>query len=212
MQICDLWQQDGMEEVEKMTIAYSMGNKLYLNLTNRCSNDCEFCVRRGSEGLGGHKLWLEQEPEFDEVIQAIGDPTKYEEVVFVGFGEPLYRLELVKQVAAWLKERGMRVRVDTNGHANLIHGRNVAPELAGLVDTVSISLNATTAEEYDRLCHSIYGVEAYAGMLEFAKEVKQYVSRVILSIVDYGEVDVQKAREITDSIGVELRVREFIKQ
>lgn len=195
-----------------MTIAYSMGNKLYLNLTNRCSNDCEFCVRRGSEGIGGHKLWLDEEPEYDDVIKAIGDPTKYEEVVFVGFGEPLYRLELVKEVAQWLKGQGMRVRIDTNGQANLIHDRNVAPELAGLVDTISISLNATTAEEYDRLCHSIYGVEAYDAMLAFAQEAKKYVPRVILSIVDYGNVDVQKAREITDSIGVELRVREFIQQ
>lgn len=195
-----------------MTIAYSMGNKLYLNLTNQCSNDCEFCVRRGSEGIGGHKLWLDREPEYDEVIQAIGDPRQYEEVVFVGFGEPLYRLELVKQVAAWLKEREMKVRVDTNGQANLIYGRDVTPELAGLVDMISISLNATTAEEYDRLCHSIYGVEAYEAMLTFAKEAKKYIPRVILSIVDYGGVDIEKARQITDAIGVELRVREFIEE
>lgn len=195
-----------------MTIAYSMGNKLYLNLTNQCSNDCEFCVRRGSEGIGGHKLWLDREPEYDEVIQAIGDPRQYEEVVFVGFGEPLYRLELVKQVATWLKERKMKVRVDTNGQANLIYGRDVTPELAGLVDMISISLNATTAEEYDRLCHSIYGVEAYEAMLNFAKEAKKYIPRVILSIVDYGGVDIEKARQITDAIGVELRVREFIEE
>lgn len=195
-----------------MTIAYSMGNKLYLNLTNRCSNDCEFCVRRGSEGIGGHQLWLDREPEYDDVIKAIGDPKPYEEVVFVGFGEPLYRLELVKEVAGWLKERGVKIRIDTNGQANLIHDRNVAPELAGLADTVSISLNATTAEEYDRLCHSIYGKEAYDAMLEFAKEAKKYVPRVILSIVDYGGVDIEKAREITDQIGAELRVREFIQQ
>ncbi len=194
-----------------MTITYQIENKLYLNLTNRCSNDCEFCIRRGREGLEGHQLWLEKEPEYDEVIQAIGDPTQYEEIVFVGFGEPLYRIELVKKVARWLKEKNVIVRVDTNGHANLIHDRNVVPELEGLVDIISISLNADNAEEYDRLCHSIYGKEAFDAMLNFAKEAKKYIPRVILSLVDYGGVNVENAQKIADKVGVELRVREYIK-
>lgn len=193
-----------------MTVAYHMDNKLYLNLTNRCTNDCEFCIRRGSTGIGGHNLWLDHEPDFAEVIAAIGDPTRYEEVVFVGYGEPLTRLDLVKEIAQWLKKQNMRVRVDTNGQANLIHGRNIIPELEGLVDTVSISLNATTAEKYDDLCHSIYGLKAYEAVLEFAAEAKKYIPRVIMSIVNYGEVEVEKARQITDKLGVELRVREFI--
>lgn len=195
-----------------MTVAYPIGNKLYLNLTNRCTNDCEFCIRRGSKGMEGHNLWLEHEPDYAEVIEAIGDPRKYEEVVFVGFGEPLTRIDLVKDVAKWLKEQGMRVRVDTNGHGNLIHGRNIVPELEGLVDTVSISLNATTPEKYDAVCHSVYGLEAYQAMLDFAREAKQYIPRVIMSVVDYGDIDVANAREITDKLGVELRVREFIQQ
>ncbi|MCK4261343.1 MAG: TatD family nuclease-associated radical SAM protein [Halanaerobiales bacterium] len=194
-----------------MTIAYQIESKLYLNLTNRCSNDCEFCVRRDKEGLEGYKLWLEKEPEYAEVIQAIGDPHKYEEVVFVGFGEPLYRIELVKEVARWLKGKNVMVRVDTNGQGNLIHGRNVVPELEGLVDVISISLNADTAEGYDRLCHSIYGKEAYDAMLDFAREAKKYIPQVILSVVDYGGINIDKAKKIVDEIGVELRVREYIK-
>lgn len=195
-----------------MTIAYQIGEKLYLNLTNRCSNNCEFCIRTGSQGMEGHNLWLEREPEFDEVIEAIGDPTPFEEVVFVGFGEPLERVELVKQVAKWLKEQNMLVRINTNGQANLIHGRNVVPELEGLVDVISISLNATSAKEYDQLCHSVYGEKAYDAMLSFAKECNKYIPRVILSIVDYGGVDIAKARKIADEVGVELRVREYIEQ
>lgn len=195
-----------------MTVAYPIGNKLYLNLTNRCTNDCEFCIRRGNTGLEGHNLWLEHEPDFTEVTGAIGDPQRYEEVVFVGFGEPLTRIDLVKDVAKWLKDQGMRVRVDTNGQGNLIHGRNILPELAGLVDTVSISLNATTAEKYDEICHSVYGLDAYQAMLDFAREAKKYIPWVIMSVVDYGDVDVKRAREITDELGVELRVREFIQQ
>ena len=195
-----------------MTIAYQMGNKLYLNLTNRCTNRCNFCVRNDNTGLAGHNLWLDREPEYNEVLQAIGDNLdSYEEVVFVGFGEPLTRIELVKKVANWLKEQGARVRVDTNGQANLIHKRNVVPELSGLVDVVSISLNATSADEYDQLCHSIYGEEGYYAMLEFAKEAKKYIPRVILSVVDYGGVDVDKARKIAEKLGTEYRVRTYIK-
>lgn len=198
----------------KMTVAYQIGNKLYLNLTNRCDNDCEFCLRRGMQGLEGHELWLEREPDFHETIAAIqehGNPADFEEVVFVGFGEPTYRFDLIKEVAAWLKQAGARVRLDTNGHGNLIQERDITPELAGLIDTISISLNATTAKEYDELCHSIYGEESYDAMLDFAAKAKTYVPRVILTIVNYGGVDLEKAREITEAIGVELRVREYIE-
>ncbi len=194
-----------------MTIAYQIGSGLYLNLTNRCTNNCEFCVRRDKSGLEGHELWLDREPDFTEVIKAIGDPTKYAEVVFVGFGEPLTRIELVKQVAQWLKDQQMPVRINTNGQANLIHGRNVLPELEGLVDTISISLNATSAEEYDRLCHSVYGEEAYTALLDFTKEAKKYIPNVILSIVDYGGVDITRAKDIASELGVKLRVREYIE-
>ncbi len=194
-----------------MTIAYQIGSGLYLNLTNRCTNNCEFCVRRDKSGLEGHELWLDREPDFTEVIKAIGDPTKYAEVVFVGFGEPLTRIELVKQVAQWLKDQQMPVRINTNGQANLIHSRNVLPELEGLVDTISISLNATSAEEYDRLCHSVYGEEAYTALLDFTKEAKKYIPNVILSIVDYGGVDITRAKDIASELGVKLRVREYIE-
>lgn len=194
-----------------MTIAYQLGNRLYLNLTNRCTNDCKFCLRRGKSGVAGHQLWLDQEPSLTDVIQVMGDLDEYEEVVFVGFGEPLIRIELVKQIANWVKDRGKPVRVDTNGQANLIHGRNIVPELQGLVDTISISLNATSAEKYDQLCQSIYGETAYQAILDFTKEAKKYIPRVILSIVDYEDIDIEKAREITDDLGVELRVRDYIE-
>lgn len=194
-----------------MTIAYQIGDNLYLNLTNRCSNDCEFCVRRDKSGLEGHELWLEREPEYAEIIEAIGDPTRYNEVVFVGFGEPLSRIDMVKQVAKWLKEQGVFIRINTNGQANLINGFDVLPELAGLVDAISISLNATSAEEYDKLCHSVYGEEAYGALLEFTREAKNYIPKVTLSIVNYGGVVLEKAQKIADQIGVDLRVREYIE-
>lgn len=194
-----------------MTIAYRLGNRLYLNLTNRCTNDCKFCLRRGKSGVAGYQLWLEREPDFAEVIQAMGDLKDYTEVVFVGFGEPLIRIELVKQIASWIKDYGKPVRVDTNGQANLIHRRNILPELEGLIDVISISLNATSAEEYDQLCQSVYGEAAYPALLNFAKEAKKYIPRVILSIVDDGQIDIKKAQQITDDLGVELRVRDYIE-
>ncbi|MGE5553889.1 MAG: TatD family nuclease-associated radical SAM protein [Betaproteobacteria bacterium] len=194
-------------------IAYRLGDALYLNLTNRCTNDCTFCLRRNRQGLAGQGLWLEAEPTADEVLRAIGDPRPYREVVFCGFGEPLLRLDAVREVAAELRRKypGVRVRVDTNGLANLVYGRNVLPELAGLIDAISISLNASTAEEYDRLCRpALEG--AFAAVLEFAREAVKFVPEVTLTAVDLPGVDLGACRQVAEGLGARFRVRRFIRE
>lgn len=194
-------------------IAYELGKNLYLNITNRCTNDCCFCLRNLGPGVGGYNLWLESEPTAEEVIRAIEkDPSEYDEVVFCGYGEPMTRIDVVLEVARYLKERGARVRIDTNGQANLIYGENVVPRLKGLVDTISISLNAENAEKYDRLCRSDFGIEAYDGVLEFAAECVKYIPRVILSVVDIPGIDKQKCRQIARNLGAELRVRPYLEK
>ena len=135
------------EEIPRGKIVYPIRQSLYLNLTNRCSNRCAFCAKNASYFVKGHDLALEREPSAEELVQAVGDPQKYQEIVFCGFGEPLLRLETVKTVAAALKKKGARVRIDTDGQANLVYGRNILPELKGLVDAVSVSLNAENPEK-----------------------------------------------------------------
>ena len=135
---------------------YELGDSLYINLTNRCNNTCAFCIKfknRLFEGL--HELWLDREPEAEEVIEKIGDHSKYKHIVFCGYGEPLIRLETLKKIAAFLKEKGCYIRIDTDGLANLFHGRDVLPELKGLIDKINISLNAPDEKTYVKLCRPL---------------------------------------------------------
>lgn len=190
-------------------IAYRIGSSLYLNITNKCSCACEFCVRNLSPGVAGYDLRLEREPFAQEIIAAIGDPQGYSEIVFCGYGEPLIRLDTLKAVAQWLKEQGARVRVNTNGLANLWHKRNILPELEGLVDAISISLNAENAEKYLRICHPPWGLASYAALLEFIKESKQYIPEVQVSVVDIAAIDVEACRVIAEGMGVGFKVRHY---
>lgn len=196
------------------TIAYTIGKSLYLNITNRCPNHCGFCVRYKSDTFNKDKsLWLEHEPTMDELKTAIPNPKKYKEIVFCGYGEPLSRLDIVLELSRYIKDKGGKVRIDTNGQANLIHGRNVVPELKGLVDSMSISLNAQDAATYDKLCRSIYGKAAYTALIDFTKEAKKVIPRVTMSVVGIPNVvDVEACRHIAESIGVEFRVREYYEE
>ena len=198
-----------------MTITYKLGNSLYLNITNRCSNDCVFCVRNFRADVNGaDNLWLEREPTIEEIMEDIDkrDLSKYDEVVFCGFGEPLMRWEDVFEIAKRLKENGcpIPIRINTNGHGNLISGKDITPELAGKIDAVSISLNGKNAAEYDKICKSEYGETAFDAMLNFAKQSLEY-TRVILTVVDdMNDADIEACRKIAENIGTEFRVREYI--
>ncbi|MGQ9696054.1 MAG: TatD family hydrolase [Thermodesulfobacteriota bacterium] len=197
------------EEIPKGKIAYPIRHSLYLNLTNRCSNRCTFCAKNKSFIVKGHDLQLEREPTAEELIAAVGAAKEYREVVFCGFGEPLLRLDTVKIVAAELKKKGVRIRIDTDGQANLVYGRNILPELEGLVDAISISLNAENAEKYQRLCRSPFGEEGFQGILEFMREAKKVIPEVIATVVDMPGVDVQACRKIAEELGVKFKVRTF---
>ncbi|HEX9114414.1 MAG TPA: TatD family nuclease-associated radical SAM protein, partial [Nitrospirota bacterium] len=190
-------------------ITYPIRNSLYLNITNRCTAACTFCVRYNTDFVKGHNLRLTEEPTADAVIAEIGDPTRYAEIVFCGYGEPLLRLDVVKAVAAEVKRRKGKVRIDTNGHANLIHKRNVLPELAGLVDAVSVSLNAQNAEVYEKLTQPKFGPMTYDAVKEFIGEAKKYIPEVIATVVSAPGVDIEACRKIAEGLGVKFRVREY---
>ncbi|MEE1048734.1 MAG: TIGR04100 family radical SAM protein [Clostridia bacterium] len=200
-----------------MTITYELGNSLYVNVTNRCSNACEFCVRTKHDGVNGKdNLWLDREPTVEEIKEDFGkrDIDKYDAVVFCGYGEPMMRADEVIEIAKWLKENNpsVRIRINTNGQANLIHKRDITPELGGVVDTVSISLNAENAQKYQRVCVSEFGEAAYEGLLEFARLAKEYVPEVIFSVVDVmSKEEIDACRRIAEDCGVIFRVREYIE-
>ena len=190
-------------------ITYPIRNSLYLNITNRCTAACTFCVRYHTDFVKGHNLRLKDEPTAEEMIKEIGDPKRYAEIVFCGYGEPLLRLDVVKAVAADVKRRGGMVRVDTNGHANLIHKRNVLPELAGLVDAMSVSLNAQNAALYDKISQPKFGGITYEAVKDFIREAKKHIPDVTVTVVSLPEVDIEACRKIADGLGVKFRVREY---
>jgi len=190
-------------------IAYQIRNSLYLNITNRCSNRCTFCPKFDDFTVKGHNLMLNSEPSFEEVMTAIGHPEGIDEVVFCGYGEPLLRLGLVKQVAGELKRRGYIIRINTDGQANQVHGRDILPELAGLVDSISISLNAPDAATYSSLCNTPFGEAGFGSVCDFIRIATTHIPQVIASAVTVPGVDIEACRVLAESLGAEFRVREY---
>lgn len=200
-----------------MTITYELGNSLYVNLTNKCSNDCDFCLRNNHSDVNGEdNLWLDREPDVEEIKEDFlkRDMAKYDSVVFCGFGEPLERFDDVITVGKWLKKTyGIKIRVNTNGQANLIHKRDVTPEMEGVIDSVSISLNTDNKEEYQEICKSIFGEDAFSALLDFGKKARNYVPEVIFSVVDktITPQQIENCRKIAEDCGVKFRLREYIE-
>lgn len=197
-----------------MTITYEIENSLYLNITNRCTNHCTFCVRNNAAGVvDGLNLWLEREPTVDEVLVNISklEISKYQEFVFCGYGEPLMRTYDLIEICKKLKDSyEMPIRLNTNGQANLINGRDITPLLEGLVDTISISLNAKDKQGYQALCLSDFGETAFEGILDFTAKCQKHIPHVVLSVVDLiSREDIQACKQIAEGIGVNFRVRHF---
>lgn len=198
-----------------MVILYEVHDNLYVNMTNRCPCACTFCLRQTKNEMNhSGSLWLEREPDVEEVIAEFDkfDMKKYRELVFCGFGEPAERLEELLKVAAFAKEKfNIPIRVNTNGLSDLIYGKDTAPMYEGLVDTISISLNTPNREEYLALTRSKFGIQSHDAMLRFAGNVKKYVPNVILSTVS---TTITKAQEkecakICEELGVTYRIRQF---
>jgi len=198
----------GIGTPEAARISYKIRNSLYLNITNRCTNKCLFCMRYQSDFVKGHNLHLQSEPTEKELEAAIGDPLMYSEVVFCGYGEPLLRLDVVKSVAAWVKQRGGIVRINTNGQGNLINKRNILPELKGLVDSVSVSLDAQDDETYDRICEPSFS-NAFPAVVDFIRDARNYIPNVQATVVEMKGIDIEKCRKLTDALNIKLRVRKL---
>jgi len=191
-------------------ITYRIKDKIYINLTNRCSNACDFCVRI-NDSYSEYSLWLNKEPSAEDVIRELGELEDASEVVFCGYGEPLYRLDAIIPIADYAHSKGKKTRLNTNGQARGICGEGVADKLAGHIDTVSISLNAGDAKSYQAVCHSEFGEQAYQDLIDFGKECKKVIPNVKFTIVDVAGVDqIEKAKKISADTGIELKIRQYI--
>lgn len=197
-----------------MTILYKVHNNLYVNLTNRCPCACTFCLRQNMDTVthDDQTLWLEHEPTVEEVKAEFAkfDLSQFEEVVFCGYGEPTERLDALLEIAKFVKETYQKpIRINTNGLANLIWKKDVTPQLKGLVDTISISLNTPNADRYHELVRSKFGDQSFDAMLAFAKEATQYVPHVVLTTVDttLTKEEEEQCRKICQDLGVTYRIR-----
>ena len=196
-----------------MEILYKVHNGIYVNLTNRCSSACTFCLRQTMDRIGeSDRLWLEREPTAEEVQKAFEawDLSQYKEIVFCGFGEPTCALDVLLETAKWLKQHSdLPIRVNTNGQGSLIAGHSIAEDLAECVDVVSVSLNVPNRKKYQELVRSQFGEAAYDAMLTFAEECVQKGMKVVMTTVDttITEEEEQQCREICARIGAAYRIR-----
>lgn len=197
-----------------MTILYTVGNSLYLNITNRCPCDCVFCIRNNGDSVGdADNLWLEREPAFADVKRELDefDLANIDEIVFCGYGEPTESLDLLLETADYIRSiSNLPIRLNTNGLSDLINEKPTAHLLEGRIDTVSISLNAPTKEEYTRVTRPVFGDIAFDAMLNFAQDCKNYVRNVVLTVVNViPEEDIKASKELAEKIGIDLRIREY---
>lgn len=188
---------------------------LYVNLTNKCSNACVFCIRTTVDDIKGKNMWLENEDfSAEDVLRQFENFNTPEEVVFCGFGEPLMKFDILKEVAINLKQKGIKIRINTNGTGNIISKKNIVPELAKFTDEISISLNAPTKEQYDKISKPKFE-NTFAEMLDFAKKSVENNIKTTLTVVDKHPdytLDLDDCRKIANEIGAEFRVREWLNK
>lgn len=196
-------------EHEPGTIAYELEGSLYLNLTNRCTADCTFCSRSTAPLIGPYNLRLRREPTLRQLRTAVGDPSRYKEIVFCGYGEPTLRLGILLQLSGELRQHQARTRLNTNGHGNLIHRRDIVPELAPWIDAVSVSLNAPDAESYLKLCRPRFGLKTFDAIVAFTRRCRELIGQVAITVVDTGTVDLEACSRVADTMGVPLHVRRY---
>ena len=203
-----------------MTIVYREWDSLYINLTNRCPYNCTFCIRQSSKNEFDNvdTLWLEREPSAAEVISALKKQdlsgATVKEVVFCGYGEPTEALNTLLQVADWLKANcKLPVRINTNGLGNLVNGKDITPLLAGRIDSISISLNSSNPEIYEKTVRPApaYRGKAFQAMIDFARSAAKVVPNVTMSTVDttISHKDEENCRNLCSSLGVNYRIREY---
>ena len=199
-------------------IIYIFEGTPYFNLTNKCPCNCVFCIRNNKDVVGSAKqMWHDKQPTFEDVKKAIDsfDWSKYEGAVFSGYGEPTNELELLLKTASYMKEKhpNIKLRLNTNGLSDLINGKPTAEMICKDIDAVSISLNETTSEKYDKITKNIFPGKAFYAMIDFTSQCVKYCDNVRMTVVDVIPTEeIEKARKICESTGAKFTVREFVPE
>lgn len=194
-------------------IIYTYKNNVYLNITNKCPCACTFCIRNKTNAIGdASSLWLDHNPSFEEVRRAIDDFdfSDCKEAVFCGYGEPTSSLDVLIKAAAYLRDKGIKTRLNTNGLGSLINNRDISKEICNNIDSISISLNCSSKEDYLETVKPKFGINSFDAMLEFAEKCRACTQNVALSVVDViGEDEIKKCQKIADRLNIPLRVRKY---
>jgi TatD DNase family protein len=196
-------------------LVYELDGKVYINLTNKCTNDCIFCLRKDKDDVCGQQLWLDDEKSTaNDVIEQLNNFKLSSEVIFCGYGEPMLKFDILKEVAKYIKDNypDIKIRVNTNGHANYVYKRNIVPELKGLVDEFSVSLNGESSQEYDELSQPVFE-GAYEEVKKFIKACSDEGIDVVASVVEGYKgrhINLEKCEKIASDLGAKFRVREWI--
>lgn len=203
------------------TFAYLLDGKIYINLTNRCTNSCIFCLRNDKDDVCGKNMWFDNEnftaqdviKQFEEILKQVKNDCK--EVTFCGYGEPMLKLDILKEVAKYIKEKypNVKIRINTNGHANFVYKRNVCEELKGLIDTISVSLNGADEKEYNELSQPSFK-GAYEEVKKFIKASSDAGIKTVATIVEGYKgrhINIEECTKIANELGATLRVREWIE-
>jgi len=226
--LADVYPKYSYEDIERITelnagqvfnlptenppkVVYRIGNSLYINLTMRCTNNCYFCPKNSSYHVAGHNLRLNHEPSEAEILRGIDEYGTYDEIVFCGLGEPTLRADLMLAIAQKLRTNRVPIRLNTNGQGSLINKTDLPGKIKGLIDTISISLNAETAAKYAQVSRSQFGESVYGDVIKFARRCKEEGLKTVFSVVDVPEIDVIACRKIADNVGIPLRVRQYVE-
>lgn len=200
-------------------LVYLLDGKIYVNLTNRCTNECIFCLRNDKDDVCGQQLWLDNEDstakDVIEQFEKIYSQTPSKEIIFCGYGEPMLKFDVLKEVASYIKDKypESKIRINTNGHANFVMKKNVVPKLKGLIDEFSVSLNGSTEEEYNELSQPKFE-NAYNEVKNFIKACSDEGISVVASVVEGYKgrhLDLKTCEQIATELGAKFRVREWIK-
>lgn len=198
-----------------MTIFYNFGGNMYINITNGCPCKCVFCIRKNADSVcDNDSLWLEHEPDFEEIKAAFAkfDKNGVEEAVFCGYGEPTVRVEMLLETAKLIRENSdMKIRLNTNGLVRLIHKDFDISQFKGLIDSVSVSLNAPTAERYNEVTQPSFKENAFDEMLKFAADMKNLGIKTGFTVVDIiSDEEIAECEKLAEKLGIPLRVRHYI--
>jgi TatD DNase family protein len=198
------------------SVAYKIGASVYVNITNKCTNKCSFCPKyqdgKVNYNVRGYNLELRKEPDDREVISSVFHYYNFKEVVFCGLGEPTLKIDILKKAAKVLKTKGIRVRLDTDGLANVVYGYNAAKELGEFIDSVSISLNAHNSSYYNEICRPQIkknNIDPFNSILEFIEESKKSIKEVVVTAVDLKGLDVNYTKKIAAALGAKFKLRQY---